>query len=134
MNSAISGTSTVIRSPGTCTNMGGAVVTITVTQAGRVFVQALTWLKIEHTSGTRDIWAINIGTTNTDCGTGVGSWVDEIPADVTDAIGDKSAFVQRVVPVPAGTHSFYLNGWMSYGASANDRFHYSNIVAVFYPS
>ena len=119
-----------------CTNYMGGVVSITVPSNGSVVVHAQVWMLIDHTSGTKDEWLVQIGTAATDCGDLVYQWRDSIPASAsTDGTVSTSAFVQRPVSVIGGnTYAFYLNGMMTGGQDPSDVFWFANMVAVFYPA
>ncbi|MEE9340924.1 MAG: hypothetical protein V3V21_04595 [Thermoplasmata archaeon] len=118
-----------------CTHYNGAEVTITVPSNGPVVVTSQVRLHIDHSAGTEDIWEISIGDTPTTCQTGGWAWVESITAqDPTDSSVDEAGFIQYSADVTAGTHTFYLNGFMASGASALDVFWSASMIAVFYPS
>jgi hypothetical protein len=118
-----------------CTHYSGAEVTITVPSGGTVVVTSQVRLHIDHSVGTEDIWEISIGDTPTTCQTGGWAWVESITAqDPTDSSVDQAGFIQYSVDVTAGTHTFYVNGFMASGASALDVFWSASMIAVFYPS
>ncbi len=119
----------------TCTNYAGGQVTITVPSSGTVFVQAQTWLLIDHASGTEDRGGVVIGNSATDCTDAAYLWPVVVPAAEPTYVGlPTPTFVQRPFPVTAGTYTFYLNGYMTTGQDAQDVFWFGNMVAVFYPS
>jgi hypothetical protein len=118
-----------------CTNYAGGQVTITVPSNGYVVVQAQVLLWVDHVQLTQDRWLLGIGSTAVDCGFGVFSWYDTVPADTpSDSTIERSAFLERWLPVIGGNaYTFYVNGMMEVGAG-NDDFVLAAVVAVFYPS
>ena len=132
MNTSFTGATTTIGTA--CTNYAGGQVTIVVPSSGRVMVQAQVFVWINHASGTRDTAIINIGDTGTDCIGGANQWPVDIPAVSPTYSAYFGAFPQRSFPVTAGTHTFFLNGYMTSGQDASDVFYWANMVAVFYPS
>ena len=128
-----SGATTPIGS--TCTAYVGAIVTITVPSDGYVVVSAQVQLRIDHTTGTRDAWAISVGNTPTDCDLWQFGWIDTVEDDAaTDTSIERTAYAQRWWSVTAGTYDFYIVGEMWDGQDVDDVFYWSNMVAVFYPS
>lgn len=117
-----------------CTNFDS--VAIIVPQAGIIVLTSLVKLDIEHFLGTEDRWAITFGTDAMDCFNPPEEWVGEIPGQhPTETQIELSGYVQAVSTVSAaGTYTYYLNGVMQAGQSAQDRHDYSNTVAVFYSS
>ena len=74
-----------------------------------------------------------IGTNPTDCPGQQGEYV--LPSSLAgNFIEIQTTFLQRTVPVAAGTYSFYVTGQMTTGQDASDEFDWGNMVAVFYPS
>jgi len=118
-----------------CTNHVGGQVTMAVPSNGYVVVQAQVLLWIDHVQLNQDRWLLGIGSTATDCGFGVFSWYDTVPADTaSDSTIERTASLQRWFPVTGGNaYTFYVNGMMELGAG-NDDFVLTTIVAVFYPS
>ncbi|MCJ2669764.1 MAG: hypothetical protein LN416_04550 [Candidatus Thermoplasmatota archaeon] len=118
-----------------CTAYAAAMVTITVPSDGYIVVSAQVQLGIEHTSGTQDAWVISVGSSPLDCDNTVFGWNDTIEDDAaTDPSVKRTAYAQRWFAVTSGTYDYYIVGYMFQGQSASDRFLWSNMVAVFYPS
>lgn len=117
-----------------CTNYQGGEVTINVTGAGTIVVDANAWVQIDHTNGTKDIAYIAIGTTTTDCGVNENKGVINMPLAYSTTTLDNSVHVSKSLHVTSsGNYTFYLNGLMSSGQNSGDQFYFSNMRAVFYP-
>ncbi len=114
-----------------CTNL--LAVSIDVPTSGTVVVQTQAWVTIEHTSGTRDLVNLLTSESSASCGIGAyGSAVD-VPAGEPTATAFFAVSLQRPFAVTAGTYTFYFNGIMNLGQSANDALNSANMIAVFYP-
>jgi hypothetical protein len=118
----------------TCTNHTGDSVTIDAPSSGVVMVEADAIIRIEHYNGTQDEARIHIGENDADCSaSNVNSaWV-HVPAGASTDETYHSVHLTKSFPVSAGTKTFYLNGYMSFGQSTNDKFFYANMKAVYYP-
>jgi hypothetical protein len=118
-----------------CTNDTGATVTVTATAGHAVEINGTTWVKVNHTTGTRDMGFILIGTSAGDCnGAGAPYW-----APFSVSAGAPTDLVDVTVPVHAvftagitGSITYYLNGFMSVGQDPHDRFWYANLAAHVY--
>ena len=138
---SISGTTKIATSTSSSTlvlttsiaNYPGGSVTITVPGAGTLIVEADAWMKLDHTTGTNDLLVLNIGTTATDQGTAFSQMHWSIPSAMpTTPLSDYSFMVRGVFTITtAGTYTYYLNGYMSSGAST-DEFWYDTMTATFY--
>jgi len=118
-----------------CTHYAKAEVTITVPSQGTIVVSTVVQIYIDHTYGTTDSWYVVHGLSAVDCGTWSQAAVGSVPANVdSEGFLRESVFVQTTFDVSAGTFTYYVNGYMISGQSANDWFWFSNSVAVFYPS
>ncbi len=126
-----SSTNVLTEIPLLCTNY--LLVTIEAPSTGTVVVQTQSWVRIDHTSGTRDLAVLQTSDYPAGCTVPYSSAVD-VPAGAPTATTFHSVSLQRTFAVTAGTHTFYFNGQMSTGQNVNDAFFYANMVAVFYPS
>lgn len=119
----------------TCTNYPGTEVTVDVPSDGVVVINSLVGLRIDHVNGVKDEYWIGISLSDSICANEPWFWSDAVPgADPTDNFMYKTAYVQRIEPVTAGTYTFYVNGYMPVGGGNDDMFRWGNTVAVFYPS
>lgn len=127
--------STNVPLTGTCAQLTGAEVTITVPGAGIIMTTAHVDLDIVHVMGTADYWRLVLSNAPGDClapewgsdGSIASTWDSEAVAVHTSLTRGYS------VPGPV-TLIVYLNGYMMSGAGAGDQMDNANIVAVFYPS
>ena len=119
-----------------CANL--ASVTINAPTTGNIIVTSQVHLWIDHTTGTTDGAWIRHALAPTDCGAPFGAvgCAMEIHSSVgTAGLVNMNCMTETVyqVTIP-GSQTFYLNGSMFSGASANDRAAEWVTVAVFYPS
>jgi hypothetical protein len=120
-------------SPAPCNNF--LSITIDVPSSGTIVITANVRLSIEHTMGIEDQWALAVMEAPGACNVEPGDWIDEIPDQYpTELLTRTSGHVQKSYDVAAGSHTYYLNGWMYAGMSAGDSGVMSHAVAVFYPS
>jgi hypothetical protein len=123
----------VVLNPAPCNNL--LSITIDVPSAGTIVITANVGLIVDHTMGVEDQWALAVEDAPGTCMLTPGTWIDEIPDQYpTEGITQKSGHVQRAYDVGAGSHTYYLNGWMFAGMDPGDRVVRSHAVAVFYPS
>jgi hypothetical protein len=118
-----------------CQNYSGGAVTISTGGAGVVIVNAQAWMILAHVQSVDDHLRLAIGSTPTDCGDSYSLAVWTIPAVYPAGTSYLTLHVQRVFSVPGpGTYTYYLNGYMYSGYSANtDNFNFANMNAVYYP-
>ena len=118
---------------GTCAQMTNVEVTIDVPSQGFILVTAHVDLLIAHVSGTADYWRLVISGAPADCS----SIQFRTDGKIASTWGDDTTPVHEVVwrfdYVIAGTHTYYLNGYMLFGSGNGDILHNGNTVAVFYP-
>lgn len=116
-----------------CNNL--LTITMDVPSAGTIVITANARLLINHTFGTEDRWGLTVAEDAGTCSFQSGDWMDEIPDQYpTEVQTQTSGHVQRAFVVGAGSHTYYLNGWMYSGMSAGDMVMSSHVVAVFYPA
>ncbi len=109
-------------------------VTITVPSAGTIVLSSTSILVIEHLVLTPDVWSFAHATAPNVC-SGPYLTAGSIDPSVPSLYDMRTISVQTVFTVDAGgTYTYYLNGEMAMGESANDSITMTNIVAVFYPS
>ncbi len=115
-----------------CTPYAGAEVTITVPQAGVVIFTSTVHVIISHTMGTLDEFILYGGTSPMDCTLPGGIW--NVPSALPSASYETTVVFQRDFLVgSAGTYTFYLNSWITSGASMGDIIERSFTTVVFYP-
>jgi len=117
-----------------CTQYASMDVTIVAPQAGTIIIHAWFVEMISHTNGIRDNHWFKIGVASNDCS--VDQWLGVFTVDSglpTDTVW-RSLTADRIVPVSAGSYTYYLNGMMNTGQNAGDQFLYGAMSAVFYPS
>jgi hypothetical protein len=92
-------------------------------------------VRLDHTNGIRDNAWLSLSDVAADCTFTAHTSLALVP-DV-----EPTAWYYITVPIlrafavgGSGTFTYYLNGIMAAGASANDSFANSSVVAVFYPS
>jgi hypothetical protein len=119
---------------GTCTHYPNAQVTIVVPGPGTVVVSATVGVGINHTFGVNDIAQIVLAGSNTECTVNNFTAFVSVPASLpTDPFHYQTVSLLRPFPVAgAGSHTFFVNGMMSSGASQRDRFDSASLVAVFH--
>jgi hypothetical protein len=116
-----------------CNNL--LTININVPSAGWVVITANVKFSITHTFEIEDRWAVTVATAPGACSFEPGDWMDEIPdQNPSELIVQLSGHVVRVYAVGAGSHTYYLNGWMIQGLDVGDSVESSQAVAVFYPS
>jgi len=126
---------TPITSNDTCVHYNDASVALTAPVSGKAIVHFQVWFKIDHTSGTFDQVALVAGTSATECSNyPVYASVFGEPPGLPTAEYDVSGSGTQIFDVSAGTTTFYINGEMLSGASANDRFWYGSIWAELIPN
>jgi hypothetical protein len=116
------------------TNYSGGSVSITVPGPGTIVVEANTWMMLDHTNGTLTRLYLAIGTSATDGGNAT-DWVAwDIPAAMPTLAESNYTFTVRnlFTVSSAGTYTYYLNGMMASGASANDQFYFDRMIATFH--
>ena len=118
-----------------CTNYPGARVSITVPGAGTIVVSATVGVGINHTFGISDTALIVVAASAMECTVNnYAAWVSVPYSLPTDPYHFTTVPILRSFIVDAaGTMTFYVNGIMTLGADANDRFDSASLVAVYYP-
>lgn len=112
-------------------------ITVPATGSGYIVVEANVQVYLYHTVGIRDLLILGIGDTTTDCG----GWADrsywDYPASLpTETTGIWYTFtVRRAFQISSGgSYTYYVNGLMGSGYSANtDHFYGSVIHATYFP-
>jgi len=120
-----------------CTSLG-PTVSVSAPAAGIVVVSADANVFVEHLSGADDYVRVVVGTTSSDCSSGFNTRADlSIPAFIPAsgvANGLTSPLhITRTFPVSGGSSTYFLNGQMLSGASANDFYRGGSIVATYFP-
>lgn len=118
-----------------CTYYAGAEVTIAVPGPGTIVVSATVGVGIGHDFGQVDEARIVVTDRSFDCELNAYTAFVSVPATLpTDPYHFETVPVVRPFAVPAGSHTFYVNGIMAQGNDPIDRFDSASMVAVFYPS
>ena len=120
--------------PNSCTTFTGIEVTITVTGAGTVVLNAALVIIISHTTGSLSEVDLYIRDTPTDCnldGTTMAAIHDG--QEPTGTYYDSVALVNTYAIASAGTYTYYVNGY-NYGDGIGEQFLVGTLVAVFYYS
>ena len=119
---------------GTCTHYPNAHVTIVVPGPGTVVVSATVGIGINHTFGVNDFAQIVVAESSTECAVNNFTAFVSVPATLpTDPFHYSTVPLLRPFPVAgAGSHTFFVNGIVTSGASDGDRFDSASLVAVYY--
>lgn len=119
-----------------CTHYSGAEVEIVAPGAGYIVISAQFGLNMEHDLGVEDEILTFIGTDPSDCTNDGYVNYQVIYDDISQGFYMITSSVQEVFSVSgAGTHTFYLNGYVSWGWVANTEWITDiSMVVVFYPS
>jgi len=118
-----------------CTHYPRAEVSISVPGAGTIVVSATVGVGINHTFGISDTALIVIAASATECTVNnYTAWVSFPYSLPSDPYHFTTVPILRAFSVngPA-TVTFYVNGIMTLGADAGDRFDSASLVAVYYP-
>lgn len=132
VSSSISGSTTYLTS--TTQNYSGGTITISVSQACNIVVEANVRVMIGHVNGTDDLIELNIGTTAVDPFDYYNGLRWTWPASEPTFIWKEYTFtVRRIFTVTyAGTYTYYLNGCMITGANGDDCFWFCQMIATAY--
>jgi hypothetical protein len=117
-----------------CSSHGA--ISVTVAGPGTVIVQANARVRLVHTQTVKDQLKLGIGENETHCGNPLDQILWSIPPEYpTAAEIDHTFTVRNMYQIDtAGTHTYYLNGYMEEGYSpATDMFLQGRMHAVFYP-
>jgi len=118
-----------------CTTYTSAEVNITVPRAGEIVIMASVMLDISHTAGTRDIAFVVIQNNTNLCPDDPYLGIMVVQSGLpTDTYWQSIPVNKNYTVSSAGTYTFYVNGRMTGGQNAGDRFWYANLIAVFYPA
>jgi hypothetical protein len=123
-----------------CTNFTNVQVTVNVTAGHVVEIVGTAWVRLGHTSGTKDEGYLVVGMTPTDCSgvTNPNNGFFAAPFSVSAAATTDGAtnvtvpFRQLFSATTTGSLTFYLNGIMTSGADPGDRFWFGNMAAHVY--
>jgi len=118
-----------------CTAFPGSDVTITVPGPGVIVVMATVIVRLDHIIGVLDNAWLSVSSPAADCTFTAETSLALVP-DV-----EPTAWYYETVPLlrafnvaGSGTYTYYLNGMMVAGASVNDSFAASSMIAVYYPT
>lgn len=118
----IPGQVTTLSSNTSCTNHAGSSgqVTIAAPGPGRILVDSQVGVRFTHSFGTRDTFALRIGTAASDCTHFAGSGSNDLPVSLPTDIYDESVSARRVFTVAsAGTQTYYVNIVFDIGANGD---------------
>lgn len=118
----------------TCTNIPAATIAFNVPGPGQLLVHGRALVNLAHTNGSFDRADIFIGTTNTDCSSGLGAAgsVAQPAALPTDTEYYHEITAIRLLPVTAGATNIYLNG--VHGAGSSSAVVFAGMDATFIPN